>query len=153
MLPRHKTPNVQGRKQKHNHECPYVFMRRRGAWACPNAPSSQDTECTRKGTRTQTRMLIHLYEKESCIGKPETLPRHKMAERTKKTKKHTRMLVRLYEEERCKDNLETLPRHKTAEGTTRCGREHTREETPKKYTQFFSLCKAWGHNNGTWARL
>ena len=36
----------------HTHECSCAFMRRRGAWARPNAPSSQVAEHTRKGTRT-----------------------------------------------------------------------------------------------------
>ena len=126
------------RKQKH--KCPYVFMRRRGAWARPNAPSSQDAERTRKGARTQTEMLIHLYEEEMCMGKPETLPRHKTTECTRMgTRTQPQMLVRLYDKERCMGTPEMLPCHKTTERTRR-GQEQNKTQIigwRKQYT--FSL--------------
>ena len=42
------------------------------------------TELTMKGTRTQSQMLVCLYDEERCMGTPETLPHHKTTERTKK---------------------------------------------------------------------
>ena len=36
---------------------------------------------------THTQTLVRLYEEERCMGTPETLPRHKMLERTRKTYK------------------------------------------------------------------
>ena len=45
----------------HIHECSCAFMRRRGAWARPNAPSSQVAEHIRKGgenTNTNARSSL-----------------------------------------------------------------------------------------------
>ena len=74
-----------------------------------------------KEARTQTQMLVRLYEEERCMGKPETCTRHKTTERARKgTRTQSQMLVRLYDEERCMGMPETLPHHKTT--------EHCREE-------------------------
>ena len=60
------------------------------------AKMSTKDERTRKGARTQTQMPVRLYEEERCMGKPETLPRHKTTERARKgARTQSQMLVRL----------------------------------------------------------
>ena len=60
-----------------------------------NAPSSQDDRRTKKA-QAHTQMLVRLYDEERCMGTPETLPRHKTAERTKKAQgTHTKALTSL----------------------------------------------------------
>ena len=83
-----------------------------------NTPSSQDGQTYKEDT-THAQMLVRLYEEERSMGKLEMVPRHKMAERTRKTQTHThKMLVRLYEEERCmgKPERSLVTRRPNAQG-------------------------------------
>ena len=92
-------------------------------WRCVHTLEQVELDAQQKGTRTQTRMLVRLYEEERYMGTPEMLPRHKTAKCTRKGERtQTKMLVHLYEEERCMGTPEMLPRHKITEHTTRRGR-------------------------------
>mgnify|MGYP000474010636 CR=1 FL=1 len=71
------------------------------------------------------------------MGMPETLPRHKMTEHTRKGRRtQTRMHVRLYEEERCMGTPEMLPHHKTTEHT----RKGTRTQTQMPIRLYEKRC-------------
>ena len=69
-----RRPNVQGKTRTHAQtvertrktqtrtQCSYAFMRRRGAWASPNAPSSQDDR-TYKGKHEHTHKRSYAFMK------------------------------------------------------------------------------------------
>ena len=75
----------------------YVFMTRRGAWACLKRSLATRRPNVQRRHKAHTQMLVRLYDEERCMGTPEMLPRHKTTERTKKAQgTHTNALTSLW---------------------------------------------------------
>ena len=113
---------------KHTHKCLYAFMRRRGAWASPNAPSSQDGRTYKEDTKHTHKCLYAFMRRRGAWASPN-VPSSQDGRTYKGDTKHTQMLVRLYEEERCMGTPETLPLHKRAERTRKTQNTHTNART------------------------
>ena len=132
------TQDERHRNESTNTICPYVFMRRRGAWASPNAPSSQDDR-KYKGKHEHTHKRSYAFMKRrGAWARPKrslvTRRSNVQGRRTRKTQDTRTMLVRLYEEERCmgKPERSLLTRRPNVQGKTRT---HTQTVERTRETQ------------------
>ena len=140
-LPRHKSPNAQGRGREHKHKCPFVFMRRRGAWASPKRSLVTRRPNVQGRGREHNHKCSYVFKtRRGAWARPKRSLVTRRPNVQRRHKAHTQMLVRLYDEERCMGTPETLPRHKTVERTRKGTRtKHNTNYWVEEATRIFII--------------